>query len=1136
MSAEPIKRGFTAEIVRIFITSKLSMLLLIASFLAGIAALMLTPREEEPQIVVPVADVFVRMPGASAEQVEKLVATPLETKLREVDGVEYVYSASREGEAMVTVRFYVGEDREDSLVKVWNKLMSNQDVIPPGVSDWAVKPVEIDDVPIVTLTMSSPNPVYDTAAFLRRLADEIKDKLSVVEDTGRITIVGGEPRRILVYPDAAKLAARGLTLPELMHALSAANVNVAAGRFETGNRVVQIDAGPAYALVDEVAGTVLQAPGGQPIYLRDVADVTDGPAEADTYTRIGFGQAAVESKQILPAGNPLPRGEGRVRAEATNVSTASPQVLSAPGPHPNPLPEGEGVKERQAVTLAIAKRKGANAVAVAENVIHTMEGLYGQLVPEDVTVTITRDYGETAKHKVNELVKHLLIAIATIIVLLALALGPKESFIVALAVPMTLGVTLLFDLVCGYTINRVTLFALILSLGLLVDDPIVDVENIFRHFQLRKEPPLEAALTAVDEVRPPTIFATFTVIVSFLPLYFITGMMGPYMGPMAFNVPIAMLVSLLVAFTVTPWASYHLLKSEYGKHGDEPFDLKANWAYKLYDWSLGGLIRRPGRAKLFLWGVLIAFAASAMLAVTRAVPLKLLPFDNKNELMLVIDMPRGATLENTDAATRAIGQYLAGVNEVTDYESYVGLPSPMDFNGMVRHYYLRSGPHQGEVRINLLSKEKRQQQSHQIALRIRPDIERIAAQYGAKAKIVESPPGPPVLSTFVAEIYGPLDRDYGELAKVTERVGADIDTIEGVVDVDDLVDEPQQKLRFDLDRQQAALHGITVQNVAETLRIALGGAAAGTVQSPSERLPLTITVQLTRPDRSSPADLLSLRVKAADGSLIPLSELGTMIDDRVDQTIYHKNLKRLNYVTAEMAGRSPVEAVFDWWDIEEARPLPKGYSVDLAGEGEWKITVDVFRDLGLAFGAALLMIYVLLVAQTGSLSMPLIIMVAIPLTIIGIMPGFWLLNVFSSPVAGYANPILFTATGMIGMIALAGIVVRNSIILIDFIERLREQAVSGPHPIPLPKGEGEQETAVRSANAALIDALIEAGATRLRPIFLTAGAAMFGSFVITLDPIFSGLAWSFIFGIFASTAFSLLVVPVVYYLLNRPKT
>ena len=1079
----PNKRGFTAEIVRVFITSKLSSLLLIASLLAGVAALLLTPREEEPQIVVPMADVFVNMPGASAEEVEKLVASPLEAKLREVDGVEYVYSASREGEAMVTVRFYVGEDREDSLVKVWNKLMSNQDVIPPGVKDWTVKPVEIDDVPIVTLALSSSNPIYDTAN-LRRLADEIKDKLSGVKDSGKISVVGGELRRVLIYPDPVQLAAHGLSLAELMQTLAAANVTVRAGHFDASNRSVLLDAGPAYHNVDEIAETVVKSEAGRPVYLREIAVVRDGPSEVETYTRIGFGQAAANSKTISPEASSHSVKEGEEKREIS-------------------------VAERQSVTLAVSKRKGANAVAVAEDTIKTMEGLYGKLIPEDVTVTITRDYGETADHKVNELVKHLGIAIATIIVLLALALGPKEAFIVAIAVPMTLGVTLLFDLIFGYTINRVTLFALILSLGLLVDDPIVDVENIYRHFKLQKEPPLEATLTAVDEVRPPTIFATFAVIVSFLPLYFITGMMGPYMGPMAFNVPIAMLMSLLVAFTVTPWASYHLLQSEYGKGDEEPTEIKNSPSYRLYDRILGGLVRKPSRAKWFLWAMVFAMVGSSLMAVYRIVPLKLLPFDNKNELQLVLDLPRGATLEATDALARDLGRYLASVNEVTDYETYVGLASPMDFNGMVRHYYLRQGGWQGEIRINLLPKEKREQQSHQIALRIRPDIERIAKSHGAKAKIVETPAGPPVLSTFVAEVYGPLDKDYAELATVTQRVLADVEKIEGVRDADDLVDEPQKKLKFTLDRQKAAVHGVDVQPVAETLRLALGGKMAGTVRVPTERQPLEILVRLPRQDRSNMADLLGLRVKANNGSLVPLAELGGFSESQADLTIYHKNLKRLNYVTSDTVGVSPVEVVFDWWDIEKAKPLPEGYSVDLAGEGEWKITVDVFRDLGLAFGAALLMIYVLLVAQTGSLGMPLVIMVAIPLTIIGIMPGFWILNLFTSPVAGYANPILFTATGMIGMIALAGIVVRNSIILIDFIERLREQGVE------------------------LIEALIEAGATRLRPIFLTAGAAMFGSFVITLDPIFSGLAWSFIFGIFASTAFSLLVVPVVYFLINR---
>ncbi|MDF9392551.1 MULTISPECIES: efflux RND transporter permease subunit [Methylococcus] len=1066
------ERGLTAAIVRIFITSKLSLVFLIASFLLGAAALLLTPREEEPQIVVPVADVFISAPGASAEEVEKLVATPLESRLREIDGVEYVYSASRAGEAMVTVRFYVGEDREDSLLKVWSKLMSNKDAIPSIVESWLVKPVEIDDVPILTFTLSSSNPLYD-AATLRRLADEMKDKLSSREDTGRIYVVGGQRRTVRIHPDPARLAAHGLDLGSLMQALRGANVKLEAGSFDRANRSVDLEAGPHYASAGEVADTAVGHRDGRVVRLREVAEVIDGPAEVESYTRIGFGAAAAESRSV------------------------GQNAVARPG------------EERQAVTLAVAKRRGANAVSVSERVIEEVKGLYGTLIPEDVTVTISRDYGETANHKVNELVKHLFIAIVTIIVLLAFALGPKEAFIVALAVPMTLGITLLFDLVFGYTINRVTLFALILSLGLLVDDPIVDVENIFRHFKLRREPPLEAAITAVDEVRPPTIFATFTVIVSFLPMFFITGMMGPYMAPMAFNVPIAMLMSLLVAFTVTPWASYYLLKSEYGT-GEAAYSLQDSPIYKFYHRTLGALVLRPGRAKLFIWLMVGALVASSLLAVTRVVPLKLLPFDNKNELQLVIDMPRDASLERTDAVARALGEYLARVNEVTDFETYVGLASPMDFNGMVRHYYLRRGGHVGEIRISLLPKERREQQSHEIALRLRPEVERIAARFGAKAKIVETPPGPPVLSTFVAEVYGPLNAEPAELERVTERVRDDIAGIAGMVDVDDLVDEPKTLIRYRVDRDKAALNGLSVAALAEALQAATAGYPIGTVHVRGEREPLEIVIRLPRAERSSMAELMTLEVRGADGRLVPLGELGTLVEDQADRVIYHKNLLRLNYVTAEMAGRTPVEAVLDWGDIEKARPLPAGYKVDLAGEGEWKITVDVFRDLGLAFGAALVMIYVLLVAQTGSLGMPLVIMVAIPLTIIGIMPGFWLLNLlFTSPVAGYDNPILFTATGMIGMIALAGIVVRNSIILIDFIERLREQG------------------------RPLFDALVEAGATRLRPIFLTAGAAMFGSFVITLDPIFSGLAWSFIFGIFASTLFTLWVVPVVYWMINR---
>ena len=692
------------------------------------------------------------------------------------------------------MRYFVGEDRENSLFKTRDKLLANLDSIPAGVTNWVVKPVEIDDVPIVLFSLSAAKPVYD-AMTLRRLADEMIETLRTSEDVGKSWVVGGAKRRISVYPDPAKLVSRNTSLQEIRQALKAANFNLQAGAFEQGGRELLLEAGPFYQTAEDVAATVIKSVNGRLVYLRDIARVEDGPEETAHYTRIGFG-AAVEHM----------RSVGQTTGE-----------------------QAQAGQERPMVTVAIAKRKGSNAVSVAEQVIKAGESLRGTVIPDDVLMTITRNYGETADHKVNELVKHLGIAILTIIVLLAISLGLKESFIVSIAVPMTFAVTLLFDLIFGYTINRVTLFALILSLGLLVDDPIVDVENIHRHYKLRKEPPLRALLTAVDEVRPPTILATFAVILSFIPMFYITGMMGPYMAPMAFNVPIAMLLSLIIAFTVTPWASYRLLKNDYGKGHHEAFDLKKSASFRIYNAVLSPLLASPKRAWLFILFIVIAFAGSALLAVTRAVPLKLLPFDNKNELQLVIDMPKGTTLERTDEVAGALGRYLATVNEVTDYQTYVGLASPMDFNGMVRHYYLRQGSETGEVRINLIDKEQRQHQSHDIALRIRPDIERIGQDYGANIKIVELPPGPPVLSTVVAEVYGPAEARYTDIINVSNSVKSALAATEGVVDVDDFVDAEHEKMHFHLNQEKAALHGINTAQVADTLKLALQGSVAGSV-------------------------------------------------------------------------------------------------------------------------------------------------------------------------------------------------------------------------------------------------------------------------------------------------------------------
>ena len=1074
--------GLAARIVRIFLTSKLSILFIIASLLSGLLALLVTPREEEPQIEVPVADILVSAPGATAEEVEKLVAKPLETILWEIDGVEYVYSFSRSGMAVGTVRFFVGEDREKALIKIYNKMMSNLDRIPPIVDRWIVKPIGIDDVPIVSLTFYPDKDAHLDDYDLRRVAEEVLARLQEIANTSRSFIVGGRPRQVRVLLDPEKLAAHNLCALEVGQALEGQNVNVPAGSMRYLNREILVDVGPFFRRAEEVEQAVVGVHEGRPVYVRDVSEVRDGPAEFESYTRIGSGPA------------------GTAQQEESAIV-------------PGHLEQGE---ERPAVTLAIAKRKGSNAVRVADQVLERVRSLEREILPKGVAVQVTRNYGKTANEKVNELVKHLAIAVATIVVLIAFALGWREALIVALAVPLTLSVTLLGDLIVGYTINRVTLFALILSLGLLVDDPIVDVENIHRHFRLRRHPPLEATLIAVDEVRPPVILATFSVIVSFLPMFFVTGMMGPYMRPMPFNVPIAMLMSLVVAFTVTPWASYHLLKKEYDKPGrDEAGEVEEEspGLKQLYRRILLPMLNRPAAGLFFLLAVLGAFFFSLGLVALGFVPLKMLPYDNKSELQIVIDMPEGTTLEQTDAVSRSLGSYLATVSEVADYETYVGTAGPFDFNGMVRQYYLRQGDHMADIRVNLADKHLRKHQSHEIALRIRPAIEKIAGDYGADVKIVEMPPGPPVFATLVAEIYGPEDAAYGELVKASAKVKALFEGTEGVVDVDDSAEADQDKIQFLVDREKAALHGIQPEGIARCVRMALDGQPAGMIHLAGERNPLMIVARLPEPKRSHPDDLLRIYVKGSRGEMVSLAELGRIETSTAEKTLFHKNLRPVVYVMGETAGISPAVAVLSMQKRLSAKPLPAGFEVNWRGEGEWKITLDVFRDLGIAFGVALALIYVLLVGQTGSLIIPLIIMVAIPLTVIGIMPGFTILNLLlDRPIGPYGTPVFFTATGMIGMIALAGIVVRNSIILIDFIHVLMARG-----------------------HKSLKDAIIEAGAIRTRPILLTAGAALFGSWVITLDPIFSGLAWSFIFGIFASTLFSLLVVPVFYYLVYRNK-
>ncbi|HLH75523.1 MAG TPA: efflux RND transporter permease subunit [Candidatus Binataceae bacterium] len=1071
--------GFTARIVDLFLGSNLSLLLLVASLAAGVVALAVTPREEDPQISVPMADVIVQMPGASAAEVENLVTTNLEKRLWEMDGVSHIYSASQPGVAMVTVRFSVGYDRTKALVEIYNKLESNRDAVPTGVTGWIVKPVSIDDVPILSVTLYSAE-VDD--AMLRRIADEIMERMQEVPDTGRSFVVGGRPRQVRVLLDAQRLAAHNLSVQALQQALQGANTNLRVGSFARDDRQFVMDSGPFLRNAEEVASLVVGVSAGRPVYLRDVAQVIDGPAEATTYTNIGFG----------PARKLLFEEPGQLKLARL----------------------GERSAIYPAVTIAFAKRQGTNAVAVAQGLLAKIQALRPLMLPSNVGLLVTRNYGQTADEKVNELVRELLIAVAIIAVLLAFSLGAREALIVAIAVPVTLAVALLGNLLAGYTINRVTLFALILSLGLLVDDPIVDVENIHRHFKLREVPAREATLIAVDEVRPPTILATFTVIVAFIPMLFVGGMMGPYMRPMPFNVPLAMLMSLIVAFTITPWAAFHLLKHEYDTPPGDAAGEEGASIRRWYRRLLQPLLESRRRAWLFILGIGGAFVLSILLVIVGLVPVKMLPFDNKNELDLVIDMPQDTPLEATNAVTLDFERLLARVNEITDYEAYVGTNSPFDFNGMVRHYYLRQAPWQADIRIQLAPKSNRQQSSHEIALRLEPLVRAIARRDHVRlAKIIEVPPGPPVLASVVAEIYGPPYAEYTQLIEYGRQLKGVFANTAGLVSPDDFSITRAPRLKFVVDRQKAALNGITTAAVAQALAIALGGQSAGTIHAESERAPLLIEIRMARAARSSLQGLLALKLRGSAGQLVPLSELGEIEQTTDEQPIYHKDLRRVAMVMAGTAGISPVNEVL-WLEGRTARMLPRGYSIVWTGEGEWHITVQVFRDLGVAFAAALFFIYILLVGQTGSMAMPLIIMAAIPLTLVGIMPGFFVLNLLTNhPVAGYSDPTFFTATAMIGMIALAGIVVRNSIILIDFIH------------LGLARG------------LSLEEAVLEAGAVRFRPIVLTASAAVLGSIVITLDPIFSGLAWAFIFGIFASTGFTLLVVPLIYYLVyGEPRT
>ncbi len=1074
MDAKP---SGVSRLIEPFLQGNFTVLLIMVSLIAGAISLSITPREEEPQITVPLADVMVAYPGGSAAEVERRVASRLERLLYQIDGVEYVYSMSRPGMAVVTVRFYVGQDREESLIKLYNKVFQNVDRTTPGIAGWVIKPVEIDDVPIVTAALYSRT--ADTHA-LRRVAEEVAEHLQRVPDVSNVTIHGGERRVLRIEPDMERLAAHHLSVPELLGALKVSNARLAAGAFEQANREILVEAGPFLQTADDVKNLMVGAHNGRPVYVRDVAAVLDGPEETATYTRIGFGPAA---------GHETARGA---------------ELGAAP-----PADPGDALA---AVTVAVAKKRGTNAVRVAREVRAALETLQGQTIPDDVRVRLTRNYGETANDKVNDLVENLWMAVITVVGLIAFTMGWREGIIIALAIPITYSLTLLANYLFGYTINRVTLFALILALGLLVDSPIVGVENIQRHLRAGSCTAYEAVVRAMNEVVPPIVPATLAIIVSFIPMFFISGMMGPYMAPMALNVPLTMLSSMLVAVMITPWLALKLLKPAKGDEHCKLEDVRTTPTYRIYSRVLAPLVDSRGRSLLMLAVIVVLFAGSVGLAVTGRVPLKMLPFDNKNEFQVVVDLPESSTLEATDAVVRRVEDYLRTLPEVVDFTATVGAGSPMDFNGLVRHYYLRQGPAVADVRVNLVHRKKRAMDSHGIILRIRNDIARLAQETGAQIKLVEAPPGPPVLSTIVAEVYGGPHHRYDELIVAAKQVSAALAGEPGVVEVDDMVEADQPKLSFITDREKAGLSGVATEDVTTALRFALSGLPGGELHDDHEQNETPILLRMARADRSDPARLAAVPLKGRTGAMVQLGELGRFEERIEDKTIFHKNLQRVVFVTAEMAGRGPAYAVLGAQKALAEKPLPPGIRASWVGEGEWKITVDVFRDLGIAFGVALLAIYVLLVYETKSNLLPLIIMMSIPLTVIGIMPGFWVLNLLvDRPIGGYANPVFFTATAMIGMIALGGIVQRNAILLIDFIRvRMKE-------------------------GATLREAILESGAVRFRPIFLTAATTLLGAWPITFDPIFSGLAWAIIFGLFVSTAFTLVVIPVVYNLVYGRK-
>ncbi|HVY81636.1 MAG TPA: efflux RND transporter permease subunit [Steroidobacteraceae bacterium] len=1063
--------GFSGRLARRFLTNQLTPLLALAALLMGIFAVLVTPREEEPQIDVTFANIFVPFPGASAAQVESLVASPMEKVLGEISGVEHIASVSRPGMAVLSVQFKVGEPRTEAIVRLYNAIYSNQDWRPAGVGILPpiIKPKGIDDVPILTLTLWTQDPARG-GFELGEIARSIEAEIKRVPGTRNVYSIGSPQSTVRVELDPQRLSGFGLTVGDLKRSLAAANVVQHAGSIVGDGAVIAVDAGDFLADRDDVASVVVSARDGKPVFLQDVATIHAGAAQPDSYVWLGTGPGAAKR----------------------DIAT---------------------VDHAPAVTLAISKKPGENASDVAKHVIERVDTLQGTYIPQGVQVTVTRNYGVTADDKAKKLIEKLLFATGSVVLLVVLTMGRREAVVVGAAVIVTLAATLFASWAWGFTINRVSLFALIFSIGILVDDAIVVVENIHRHLRLGGGTLTEIIPRAVDEVGGPTILATLTVIAALLPMAFVSGLMGPYMSPIPINSSMGMLISLAIALIFTPWLCRKLLASHASPSATHD-SAESPWVRRLFARYLRPFLvdaeARKRRHRLY-FGVLAAIVVAVGLTVVRLVVLKMLPFDNKSEFQVVVDLPEGTPLEDTASVLNELAQVVRTVPEVSDYQAYAGVSAPINFNGLVRQYYLRQSPELGDLQVNLVDKHERSRESHEIALAIRPQLAAIGRKHGASVQIVEVPPGPPVLAPLVAEVYGPRYDEQRQLAAGLRQV---FDSTPDIVDVDDSLEAPAKRYVLDVDRQKAALLGVSQDQVADIVKTALDGADVAYTHAGRERDPIPIRLQLPIADKADLNGVLALEARASNGSSVPLSELVSVRETTWDGAIYHKDLLPVVYVTGDMAGRvdSPLYGMFSMVSRISKDP-PGGSSIEqhfigqpdnpnalaIKWDGEWQITYETFRDMGLAYSVGLVLIYLLVVAQFGSYALPLIIMAPIPLTIIGVMPGHALLG---SP---------FTATSMIGMIALAGIIVRNSILLVDFID-----------------------SAIRRG-AKLEDAVLRAGIIRAKPIALTALAAMIGATFILDDPIFNGLAVSLIFGILVSTVLTLVVIPVLYYAYLKKK-